>query len=716
MLLPTSLVASSSSHFARQQSPHAWPLARLHHATLLALAALSAAAQAQTVTAAAAPNQAGTAAAGAPAQVVITGNPLGGDPAQAASVLTGDKLTLRLAPTLGETLDGLPGVSSSWYGPNSNRPTIRGLDGDRVRLLDNAGASVDASNLSFDHAVALDPLVVERVEVLRGPASLLYGGNATGGVVNTIDNRIPTTALDGLGGRVELRAGGAASEKSASGLLEGGQGGFNWHLDGFKRKTEDLRVPRFTPVEDGEAGEPSTRVRNSAAETEGGAIGASYADAAGYLGASLDTYRNVYGVTVEPDVTIHMKRDRFSLAGAHELDALGFEQLSFRYGHTDYRHQEVEGTGEVGTTFDSSGNDLRLEARHRGLFGNGAQGVIGLQAETLDFSALGEEAFVPNTRSRNAALFALEEVNAVGGKLSLGLRAERAAVHSEGDQPDAEGQLGKRFGAATNRDFTPLSASVSGTWPLASQWSVSASFGSTQRAPAYYELFANGLHVATASYERGNADLGLERSTHADLGLNWAQGADSASLQLFGMRFANFISLEASGRQVDEAGEPGGDSPEYVFRGVRAQLWGLELEGHTRFARLGGWQLDLSSGLDMTRGENRDTGEALPRIAPLRVTLGLDASQGNWQLGAQVRHAVEQNRVPASDVRTPGYTLLSLSASYKQAWGANTDALWFLKLDNLGNTLAYSASSIQTMRELAPLPGRSASAGVRLRF
>lgn len=639
-------------------------------------------------------------------QVLITGNPLAGEIAQPASVLSGDRLTLRLAPTLGETLDGLPGVASTWFGPNSNRPTIRGMDGDRVRLLDNAGASVDASNLSYDHAVALDPLAVERIEVLRGPASLLYGGNATGGVVNTIDNRIPRSALDGLGGRAELRAGGAAHERSGSALLEGGAQGLNWHVDGFHRDTGDLAVPRFTPPAEEGSAESTRHVRNSAAETWGGAVGASWTGAGGWLGASLDSYRNDYGVTVEPDVTIHMQRERLNLAGSQTLGGW-WRAIDWQYGHSRYQHQEIEGGGAVGTTFRSTGDDLRLVARHDGLLGG--QGVLGLQAEGMDFSALGEEAFVPSTRTTQWALFALEEAQAWGAAWQLGLRAETVSVRSDGDAAEAETP---RFGEARTRHFQPLSASLSARWPLAPGWSLSAVLGNTQRAPAYYELYANGLHVATAAYERGQADLGLERSVHGDLGLAWSDGGSRAEARVYGMHFANYIGLEASGAEVAD-GE-GGQVPEYRFAGVRAELWGLELEAGHRL-RLGAWQWDLQAGVDLTRGTNLETHEALPRIAPWRLNLAAQGQIGPWQLGLHWRHAGAQDRVPATDARTPGYAMLGASLAWRQRWG-QADALWFLKADNLTNRLAYSASAIQTVRALSPLPGRSVSAGVRVRF
>ncbi len=289
--------------------------------------------------------------------IVITGNPLRNQVGAPASVLGGDALTRARGGTLGDTLSGLPGVAASGFGPQSSRPVIRGLDGDRIRLLDNGGAAVDASSLSFDHAAAIDPLVVERVEVVRGPAALLYGGSATGGVVNAIDNRVPRTALTGLGGRAELRFGGAARERAGAAVLEGGAGGFNWHADVAARKSRDLRVPRFTPPE----APPRERVVNSAGDSQAGAVGASWADADGYIGASLDTYRNDYGVTALPDVTIDMKRDRAQFSGERRLRG-PIERIEFTAGHTRYEHQEIEGSGEVGTTFTSRGSELRVQA------------------------------------------------------------------------------------------------------------------------------------------------------------------------------------------------------------------------------------------------------------------------------------------------------------------------------------------------------------------
>lgn len=646
--------------------------------------------------------------------VVITGNPLGREQlTQPASVLAGDGLLVRRAGTLGETLDGLPGVSQSWFGPNSNRPVIRGLDGDRVRLLDNGAAAIDASNLSFDHAVSVDPLVVERLEVLRGPAALLYGGNATGGVVNAIDNRIPRSAQADLGGRVELRGGGAAAERAGAAVLEGGAGALAWHVDAFGRRTDDLQVPLFTPREDGQALAPTRRVRNSAADSRGGAVGAAWTDADGFIGLSFDTLRNDYGVTVEPDVGIRLQRERAAFSAERRRLGGWITQVGVQASRTRYRHEEVEGGGEVGTTFRSTGDELRIEARHGAL--GPLVGIVGLQSERLDFSALGAEAFVPATKTRSDAVFLLEELKSGAWGLSAGLRSERVDVRSAGDATGAEEE---RFGAPQSRRFSPTSASLGAAWAPGPGWSVNASIGHTERAPAYYELFANGLHVATAAYERGDPGLPAERSRHLEAGVSWKQGENSARLQLFRTAFARFISLEASGRDIEIApDEPDGQArslPEYRFRSVRARLQGLEAEARWRLVERP-WTLDLLPGLDLVRGTNRDSGEPLPRLAPLRLRLGLEAAQGPWRGGLQWSHAARQDRVPATDIPTPGFTLLGAWLTRAAKLGGS-DALWFLRADNLGHRLATSAGTIATLRALAPLPGRSLSAGVRLGF
>lgn len=645
--------------------------------------------------------------------VIVTGNPLGsGEVATPASVLSGNGLMLRRGGSLGDTLDGLPGVSSSYFGPNANRPVIRGQDGDRIRVLSNAGATLDASSLSFDHAVSIDPLVVERIEVLRGPAALMYGGSAVGGVVNAIDNRIPKARIDGVLGTLEARLGGAASERAESAMVEAGGSGFALHADAFARKTSDLRVPDFDrPLEDG-GRERRSRVVNSASKASGGAVGGSLVWDSGYFGASADTYRNDYGIVAEDDITIQMRRDKFALAGEVNWPAGFITTLRGQASGTDYQHQEIEADGSVGTTFKTRGSDARIEALHKALpLGAGRlEGTVGMQFESSRFSALGEEAFVPSTRTRQAAAFLLERWTwAPGMHISAGLRADQVRVQSEGDAEGTHAQ----FGPAQERSFSPRSASVGAVLSLSPQWQLTSNGSYTERAPTSYELYANGVHAATSAYERGDSQQALERGRSLDAALGWKQGAHSLKVGIFESRFANYIALEATGQPDFMDGE-GGSFPIYAFRGVRAKLYGLELEGNWR-AVTGVRTLDIDAKLDIVRGRNLDSGEALPRLAPRRVTVGLNLVQGAWTARAEVQHASTQDRVPAADVATAGWTLVNLSSSYALTTDAR-QALLFVKLQNVGNKLAYSASTIGTVRALSPLPGRGLTVGLRASF
>jgi len=630
-------------------------------------------------------------------KVVVTGNPLKSQVlAQPSDSLSGDQLVLTRAANLGDTLQGLPGVAATNFGPNASRPSIRGLDGDRVRILSNSGASVDASNLSFDHGVAIDPLVIDKVEVLRGAAALLYGGNAVGGVVNTLDNRIPRTLIQGLSGAAEVRFGGASNDKSGAVVLDGGSGspqsGVGWHVDLAGRDADDQRAPRFDSD-----GESRTSVRNSAARSHGGAVGGSVFFQGGFAGVSVDDFHTDYGTTAEADVTIRMQRQRLATAGEWATTDGPIHRISWQLSRNRYEHQEVEGTGEVGTTFKSTGTDGRLEVEHVAI--GPVKGLIGLQTEALDFSALGEEAFVPGTRTRSTGVFVLEQAKLAGVDWSAGARTERVTVDSDG---------GDRFGPAQSRRFSPMSLALSGVLPLNNAWSLSANLNRTQRAPAYYELFANGLHVASAAFERGDTTLGLERSKGADIGLKWEGDQSHVHVNVYETRFSNYIALQANGETADNDGEA---VPVYNFQAVPARLRGVELEGR--------WQahpaVALLAQLDTVRGDNRATGEPLPRLAPLRGMLGLEARRGDWSGKLEWRGAARQTRVAEFDTPTPGYGTVRLSVARQLRWG-QTDALWYLKLDNLGNKLAYNATAVPTIRDLAPQAGRSASTGLQLRF
>ncbi len=645
-----------------------------------------------------------------PSTVLVTGNPLrSADAPAAASVLSGDELVRRRGASIAETLEGQPGLAASYFGPIANRPIIRGQEGDRIRLLGNGGASFDASALSSDHAVPIDPLVVERIEVLRGPAALLYGGSAVGGVVNLVDNRIPVAPLAGPGGSAELRLGGAASETSLAALLETGAGGWSWHADGFSRRTGDLRVPAFE-LEVGGVPQRRTRIGNSDSRSEGAALGGSYGWRDGYLGLSIDGFRTQYGSVAEDSVRLRMERSRLAAAGEWRALPGPIETWRAQASATDYRHDELE-DGALGTRFKNRGSEARAEAVHRALaLGGGVlHGVFGLQAERSDFEALGDEAFVPSTTTRQSAAFLLETWTLGALKLDAGVRAERVRVQSQGD---ATGSDEPRFGAARTRSFAPRSLSLGLRGQLSEGWKAEASLSSTQRAPTSYELFANGVHVATAAFERGSAEQALERGRHAELGLSWTRGPALLKLSLFTSRFANYIVLLRSGESFE--GDEGASLPVFDFTGVRARLAGAELQARWETpgpAARWAW----SASLDTLRGDDRSHGEPLPRVAPRRLRLGGEWLGGPWRLGAELQRAAHQARVPSDDSATPGWTQFDLSGSWSGQFGSRA-ALGFLRIGNLTNRLAFNATTIATVRGRVPLPGRSLRIGLRLSY
>ncbi|WJV24266.1 MULTISPECIES: TonB-dependent receptor [Pseudomonas] len=642
---------------------------------------------------------------------VITANPLGSQQTAAPStVLEGDDLTLQQQGSLGETLNKQPGVSSSYFGPGASRPIIRGLDGDRIRLLRNGVGALDASSLSYDHAVPLDPVNVDRIEIVRGPAALLYGGSAIGGVVNTFDNRIPTEAIEGIHGAGELRYGGADTTRSSAGKLEAGNGTFALHLDANSRQFNDLKIPGYArsrhapPSEDGDG--KKGRLGNSDGRQDGGAIGGSYTWDDGYAGLSYSNYDSNYGSPAEEDVRIRMKQDHYAFASElRNLDG-PFSALKFDAGYTDYEHREIEG-GETGTIFKNKGYEARVEARHQPL--GPLNGVIGTQVSRSEFSALGEEAFVPQTDTDSAALFILEELQATERlKLSLGGRLEHTRV-----DPDSKGN--ERFSQAdSSNSFTAGSLSSSAVYTLTPIWSVAATLGYTERAPTFYELYANGAHVATGTYEVGDANLSKEKAVSSDLALRFDNGTHKGSVGVFYSHFSNYIGLLGSGRTLnDEGEEDAGGMPEYTYSGVRARFTGIEAQDHWKLGEsaYGKFALELSG--DYTRAKNLDNGEALPRIAPLRLNSGLLWELDRWQARIDVEHAASQRRVPDNESGTDGYTTLGASAGYHFDIGSS-QWLAFVKGENLTNQTVRYASSI--LRDIAPAQGRSIEVGLRTTF
>ena len=653
-----------------------------------------------------------------------------------AQQLSGAALTQRLGSTLGETLDNLPGIANSSFGPNVGRPTIRGMDGDRIRILQNSGANMDVSGLSFDHAVPMDPLTTERIEILRGPATLLYGGSAIGGVVNVIDNRIARErAFDSKGGvmgKAELRAGGAANERSTGAMVETGTDKFAIHVDAFDRRTQNLKVPKNMSCE---SGVNSVKVCNSASNTKGGAVGGTLLFDRGYLGLSTSEYKSTYGTVAEEYVTIGMVRRHHALEGKLRDVGEWFQDVKFQGGYTQYSHTEYS-SNVAGTQFDNGGLDMRLEARQRSVaLGNGLQleGTIGLQSERNNLHAVGDEKFVPTSRTHSTALFTYQALKTPWGQWTAGARSESVSVQSlESIGPNNEN-------AAQTKTFNPMSFALGVMRNLRqgeaqNGWQVTSNITTSQRAPKDYELFAYGPHAATGAYEIGSSTMALEKATQLDLGGEWKKGLHKLGVTAFTSEFANFISLQSSGSYKTSAGAVGTstDLPVYNFQGVRARFMGLE--SHAKLRMVGGQQallsndaqhgaVDLELRGDIVRADDLTNGRPMPRIAPMR--LGADAlwSKNAWGARFGFMHAGAQNRMPyysnVTPVTTAAYTLWNAGLNY-HAHSGSTHWMFFAKLDNLTNKLAYSSTSslTQTMSSslAPPLAGRSLKLGLQASF
>ncbi|WP_051361691.1 TonB-dependent receptor [Burkholderia sp. WSM2230] len=681
----------------------------------LSLALLAALAHAQSDTSGPAQNATQT-PAGSLAPVFVTANPLGDtDLIAPATALYGDALTRRQTNSLGETLNGLPGVSTTTYGPMVGRPIIRGMDGDRIRILQNGVAAWDASSLSYDHAVPQEPLTIERVEIVRGPAALLYGGNAIGGVVNTIDNRIPREPIKGLTGGVDASYGGANNARAGAAQVEGGNGQFAFHVDAFDRETSKERIPGFAHSDrqralDGpDADEAYGSLPNSDGRWHGGALGGAYTWADGYAGLSYNGYEANYGSVAEDNVRLRMRQDHVAFASEVRNLRGPFSQLKFDFGYTDYEHKEID-NGETSTTFRNHGYEARIEARHRKM--GPFEGAVGVQLSQNTFSALGDEALVPTTQTTNVALFGLEEWNVTDAlTLSAGARYEHVK-----QQPTAAGN--DKFASARDRDFNAVSASLGALYKLTPLWSVAGNVGYTERAPALYELYANGPHGATGQYLIGNPDAQKEKAVSTDLSLRFASGPNKGSVGVFYSRFKNYLTEFNTGRLVDDSDQvvaPGTDGAlnEAVYRGVAAEFYGIELDGKWRVLQKGLHQVDVEVAGDYTHARNVDNDQALPRIAPLRATVAVDYGYGAFGARAELEHAWGQHRVPENDLPTASYTKLGLLLTYKFRVGA-TNWLAYLRGDNLTNQDIRYASSV--VRDIAPEGGRSVMVGLRTRF
>lgn len=644
--------------------------------------------------------------------VIVTASPLNEDEyhiAQPATVLYGEELKRKLYPTIGETLSHEPGISSTYFGPGASRPIIRGLGASRVRVLENGIGSLDVSNLSPDHAVSIEPLAATQVEVLKGPATLLYGSGASGGVVNVVTNRIASSLPDKVTGAIDSRFDYATSERAGAFTIDAPFAGmFNLHLDGSVRATDHYDIPGFGNINP-EDGEEEGTLNFSSTKTDNLTGGLSYIGGWGYVGFDAGHLANNYQIPGE-GAQIDLKQLRYDVKGEITKAFLpGIERIKLQVGHTDYQHQEIEPTGDVGTTFLNDEFEGRMELLHDplGIW----SGAVGLQVQHRDFEAVGEEALTPPLTSESAGLFVYEHADIDDWHVELGGRVEHQQIQTDD-------------GTAPGREHLVYSLSGGAIWTFVPNHTAGLSVTRAQRAPSLEELYNNGPHAATGSFERGDIDLGEETSNNFDLSFRRIEGNWTWRVNLF----ANYIQDYVFESEVDEDGDGVADLVDeegnLVAAGTDGALllvdfaqddaifYGAEAETTIGLWK-GAWgEIDGRLSADAVRA-TLTNGDELPRIPPFRLGGGLDYRYQRWLANIDLLHAFDQDNNAALETETDGYTLLEAGVSYTYSTKP-ADYTFSVRGTNLLDEEARMHTSF--LKNVAPLPGRSAMVSLRVSF
>lgn len=611
---------------------------------------------------------------------------------------------------LGDVLNGLPGVRSTFFGPGASRPVIRGLAGPRVLVLTNGVGMIDASALSPDHQVATDPQEAERIEVLRGPSALAYGGSAIGGIVNIIDERISEKRVEGLHGRLMASGSSVDEGKTVSGAFKYGTGNWILSVDGLHRTSEDYDIPvpaesRRQLAADGEdfPGHADSVVENTGVELYAYGAGLSYVGDKGFLGFAVKHTDSTYGVPghehhheegeaeeeheeEEGGVLIDLKQTRYDLRGGLGLDLGVFDQLKFSAGYADYEHVELEG-GEVGTRFLSDGWEARAELVQAER--NGWQGAVGVQGLSRTIEAEGDEAFIPSTKISEAGIFTLQRLDKDKWGVEGGLRLDRRELES----------------ALGSHDFTNVSASLGAFLRPAKDWFLGVSGSRTARAPTEVELFADGPHAATRGYEVGDQSLDAEVSYSFDATVHYGAGPWEVDLHAFAVKYDGFIDLRDTGL-ID----PDSELPVFAYQQTDADFYGAEAEVAYTLWQDGERSFALEGAADYVRGDT-DLGPPA-RIPPWSVT-GRAVFEGGWWTGKlELREVGDQDRVAAFELPTDGYRTLNASLVFRPFDDRNLKV--FVDARNINDAEIREHASF--LKDIAPLPGRNFRIGAGYRF
>ena len=636
--------------------------------------------------------------------------------------LSGEELRDSAVATLGDTLGSQPGLSSASFGPAVGQPVIRGQQGARVSVLQNSLLIGDASSLSADHGIAVEPLLADSIEVLRGPSTLLYGGGAIGGVVNVIDNRIPTT-LSENNLAAELRYGSVDDELSGVIRFDGSYDQFAFHIDGLSRKTNDIEVPGNAILEDHdeeeseeehEEEEVSGFIPNTDSIQESFTVGTSYFFTDGFVGISYNQIENEYGIPPgsheheheeeeegeeheeEEDETVRIDMEKKRTDFRFSLNNLSsfVESLDWKASYSDYQHVELE-NGEVGTQFNNELWQNRIQISHAPI-GN-VHGVLGLQQSSSEFSAIGDERFIPPSQTDQLGLFILENIHTDKTTLELGLRFDNVDLTTESP-------------VLKEKTFNMVSAGASFLWHVSDVQHIGVSYSYAQRAPVVEELLSNQdiaegdefvVHAATGVIEVGNTELEEEVSNNLDLSFRWDYARFQGAVTVFYNDFDDYIYLQDSGVEQDE-------TPIYLYEQEGARFYGVEIENIFQLTSNVSWRFFA----DRIKGK-LDSGDYVPRMPAARFGSDLTFDLQPIDITLSVVNALSQDDLSPLETETQGWTRLDVTLNYSlAAWGG--DSIAFLRLKNITDEEIRNSSSF--LKDIAPESGRSIEAGIRMTF
>lgn len=647
------------------------------------------------------------------------------------SIVSSEELARDLRPTIGETLSRQAGVSATSFGPNASRPVLRGFQGERVRILSDGIGSFDISNTSADHAVVINPLTADRIEVLRGPAALLFGSSAIGGVVNVIDSRIPRKvpseavhidAVTTYGSAAEERSASARADLAVTDRLV-------VHVDGSYSKTGNLKIGGYVLSDDlrtqAKASEEAEvqdladlkgELPNSSARTWEIAGGAAYIGDGGSLGISVSRYDSLYGVPVRYDihhddhageegheshaheVQLDVVQTRVDLRGEIKPKSGFIDAVRLRAGYADYQHNELEEDGVIGTSFYHTGWEGRLDLIQQDRAG--WTGAIGAQALVRKLNIIGEEKYLPKIKAEYLGLFTVQSLDLGALRAEAGGRIERAVAEAEQDDILDTAQARRRF--------TAISGSLGAAYEVADGWRIGLNSSYTERAPSAEELFPKGPHAGTQAYEIGDPDLAKETSKGLELTLRGKGDGFALSASLYQSWFGNFIYELPNGDNV-------GGLPVFEFQQNKARHYGAEFEASLRLGTVGAFTLNLDGVGDVSRATiSAPTGKLpAPRIPALRLLGGLEAQSDRLDARLETEWVDGQTRIAPFETATPGYTLVNASLNWRP-WGKDRDVSVLFSASNIFDVVARRHASF--LKDYAPLSGRDMRITLRFGF